>query len=193
MCCSTRAGASASTLARGPCPQPCSMTPRAARWAVIWANCREPAWRAPWKPCTRIPSHDACPAVLPACGGFRPAGLALAGHAEELPAPIKAVEARGAQIVGTFPAPAGLLVGLLRADSAARSAALLREPRPAAALAAHESAGKASTLKPLGEITAPLQRHLDDNLEWMSELDAMAMPAISTAILRGADVAMQIV
>lgn len=55
---------------------------------------------------------------------------------------------------------------------------MLREPRPAAALAAHESAGKASTLKPLGEIPAPLQRHLDDNLEWMSDLDAMAMPAI---------------
>jgi thiol:disulfide interchange protein DsbG len=71
-----------------------------------------------------------------------------------------------------------IMVGMLRADSAGKSAALLAASDPSAALHKHESAGKASTLQPLGEIPATIGQQLDANLALMDELGAAATPAI---------------
>ncbi|MGV8844771.1 MAG: thiol:disulfide interchange protein DsbG [Pseudomonas sp.] len=71
-----------------------------------------------------------------------------------------------------------IMVGMLRADSAAKAAALLTAKQPAAALNEHERAGKASTLKPMKTIAAEVQQQLDDNLALMGELGAAATPAI---------------
>ena len=50
-----------------------------------------------------------------------------------------------------------IMVGMLRADSAGKSAALLNASKPEAALNEHEAAGKASKLKPLEKIPAALE------------------------------------
>jgi len=71
-----------------------------------------------------------------------------------------------------------IMVGMLRADSAGKSAALLSAKDPQAALNEHEAAGKASKLKPLQKIPAALEKQLTDNLMLMSELGAQATPAI---------------
>ncbi len=71
-----------------------------------------------------------------------------------------------------------IMVGMLRADSAGKSAALLSAKDPQAALNAHETAGKASKLKALEQIPAALEKQLTDNLMLMSELGAQATPAI---------------
>ena len=71
-----------------------------------------------------------------------------------------------------------IMVGMLRADSAGKSAALLSAKDPQAALNQHEAAGKASKLKPLEKIPAALEKQLTDNLMLMSELGAQATPAI---------------
>ena len=71
-----------------------------------------------------------------------------------------------------------IMVGIIRADSPAKSAALLASADPQKALQAHESAGKASTLKPLAKIPAQVQAKLDANLALMEELGLSATPAI---------------
>lgn len=71
-----------------------------------------------------------------------------------------------------------IMVGMLRADSAGKSAALLSAQQPEAALNEHEAAGKASQLKALESIPTALQKQLDANLALMSELGGMATPAI---------------
>jgi len=71
-----------------------------------------------------------------------------------------------------------IMVGMLRADSAGKSAALLSAKDPQAALNEHETAGKASKLKALEKIPAALEKQLTDNLMLMSELGAQATPAI---------------
>jgi thiol:disulfide interchange protein DsbG len=71
-----------------------------------------------------------------------------------------------------------IMVGMLRPDSAGKSAALLSAKQPEAALNEHEAAGKASKLKALPSIPAALQKQLDANLALMSELGGMATPAI---------------
>lgn len=71
-----------------------------------------------------------------------------------------------------------IMVGMLRADSAGKSAALLSSKDPQAALNEHEAAGKASKLKALDKIPAELEEQLTNNLMLMSELGAQATPAI---------------
>ena len=71
-----------------------------------------------------------------------------------------------------------IMVGIIRADSPAKSASLLASSEPQKALHAHESAGKASTLKPLEKIPAAVQAKLDTNLALMEELGLSATPAI---------------
>lgn len=71
-----------------------------------------------------------------------------------------------------------IMVGIIRADSPAKSAALLASADPQKALQAHESAGKASTLKPLAKIPAQVQAKLDANLALMEELGLSVTPAI---------------
>ncbi|WKN22597.1 thiol:disulfide interchange protein DsbG [Azotobacter vinelandii] len=71
-----------------------------------------------------------------------------------------------------------IMVGILRADSAGKAAALLAAERPEQALHEHESAGKASTLEALAEIPPRIGERLEDNLELMNALGAMATPAI---------------
>lgn len=71
-----------------------------------------------------------------------------------------------------------IMVGIIRADSPAKSAALLASADPQKALQAHESAGKASTLKPLAKIPTQVQAKLDANLALMEELGLSATPAI---------------
>ena len=71
-----------------------------------------------------------------------------------------------------------IMVGMLRADSAGKSAALLSAKDPQAALNEHEAAGKASKLKALDKIPAELEEQLTNNLMLMSELGAQATPAI---------------
>ena len=71
-----------------------------------------------------------------------------------------------------------IMVGMLRPDSAGKSAALLSADNPEAALNEHEAAGKASTLRALDKIPEKLEKQLTDNLMLMSELGAQATPAI---------------
>lgn len=71
-----------------------------------------------------------------------------------------------------------IMVGMLRPDSAGKSAALLTAKDPSKALDQHEAAGKASPLKPMNDIPAKVQQQLQANLELMGELGAEATPAI---------------
>ena len=71
-----------------------------------------------------------------------------------------------------------IMVGIIREDSPAKSAALLAAKDPQQALHDHEKAGKASTLKALGKIPADVQAKLDANAQLMTELDVAATPAI---------------
>ncbi|WP_191486592.1 thiol:disulfide interchange protein DsbG [Pseudomonas sp. FEN] len=71
-----------------------------------------------------------------------------------------------------------IMVGIIRADSAAKSAALLSAKDPQSALHDHEKAGKGSSLKPLDKIPAPIQAKLDANMKLMEDLELSATPAI---------------
>lgn len=71
-----------------------------------------------------------------------------------------------------------VMVGMLRPDSAGKSAALLAAEDPEAALNEHEAAGKASKLKPMKTIPAELDKQLQANLTLMDEMGASATPAI---------------
>ncbi|ROL62970.1 thiol:disulfide interchange protein DsbG [Pseudomonas vranovensis] len=71
-----------------------------------------------------------------------------------------------------------IMVGIIREDSPGKSAALLASKDPAKALAQHEKAGKASTLKALDKVPQAVQAKLDANLAVMEELGLSATPAI---------------
>lgn len=71
-----------------------------------------------------------------------------------------------------------IMVGIIRADSPGKSAALLAAKDPQKALLEHERAGKASTLKALEQIPAEVQARLDANQALMDELGLSATPAI---------------
>ncbi|WP_295482181.1 thiol:disulfide interchange protein DsbG [uncultured Pseudomonas sp.] len=71
-----------------------------------------------------------------------------------------------------------IMVGIIRPDSPGKSAALLAAKDPAKALQAHESAGKASTLKPLESIPESVQAQLTANQALMEDLGLGATPAI---------------
>ncbi|MNH30258.1 Thiol:disulfide interchange protein DsbG precursor [compost metagenome] len=71
-----------------------------------------------------------------------------------------------------------IMVGIIREDSPGKSATLLASKDPAKALAQHEKAGKASTLKALDKIPEAVQSKLDANLAVMEELGLSATPAI---------------
>jgi len=71
-----------------------------------------------------------------------------------------------------------VMVGMLRPDSAGKSAALLEAKDPAAALNTHETAGKASKLEPLEDVSPKLTERLEANLTLMGEMGASATPAI---------------
>jgi thiol:disulfide interchange protein DsbG len=71
-----------------------------------------------------------------------------------------------------------IMVGIIREDSAAKSATLLADKSPETALNAHESAGKSSPLKPLATIPKEIQTKLDANLKLMTDLGLSATPAI---------------
>lgn len=78
-----------------------------------------------------------------------------------------------------------VVVGMLSPDSLGKAAALLAAGDPQAALGAHESAGRASTLKPLGEIPDEIADKLRANLELMAEMGASATPAIYYMDVKG--------
>lgn len=71
-----------------------------------------------------------------------------------------------------------VMVGMLRPDSAGKAATLLTGKDPGAALDAHEAAGKASKLEPMGTIPAQIQQQLDANFELMGEMGGTATPSI---------------
>lgn len=71
-----------------------------------------------------------------------------------------------------------IMVGIIREDSPAKSAALLASKDPQKALHDHESAGKASKLKALANIPADVQAKLNANQALMDELGLSATPAI---------------
>ncbi len=71
-----------------------------------------------------------------------------------------------------------IMVGIIRADSPGKSAALLAAKDPQQALLDHEKAGKASKLKPLESIPADVQARLTANQALMDELGLSATPAI---------------
>ncbi|MFZ3207163.1 MAG: thiol:disulfide interchange protein DsbG, partial [Pseudomonas sp.] len=71
-----------------------------------------------------------------------------------------------------------VMVGMLRADSAGKAAALLVAKDPQAALNAHEAAGKASKLEPVERISPKVNEQLEANLTLMGEMGASATPAI---------------
>ncbi|MDZ5602340.1 thiol:disulfide interchange protein DsbG [Pseudomonas sp. RP23018S] len=71
-----------------------------------------------------------------------------------------------------------IMVGIIRADSLAKSAALLAAQDPAKALHTHEAAGKGSDLKPLAQIPAAIEQQLAGNMTLLKELGLQATPAI---------------
>ncbi|WP_249679084.1 thiol:disulfide interchange protein DsbG [Pseudomonas abieticivorans] len=71
-----------------------------------------------------------------------------------------------------------IMVGIIRADSAAKAAAMLTSKDPAAALQQHEKAGKQSTLTGLDKIPANVEDQLAANLDLMTDLGTPATPAI---------------
>lgn len=71
-----------------------------------------------------------------------------------------------------------IMVGIIRPDSPGKSAALLAAKDPAAALQAHEKAGKGSTLKALTAVPQAVQEKLERNAALMEELGLAATPAI---------------
>lgn len=71
-----------------------------------------------------------------------------------------------------------VMVGMLREDSAGKSAALLAADDPEQALKEHEAAGKTSKLKAMKTIPTELDAQLQANLTLMGELGASATPAI---------------
>lgn len=71
-----------------------------------------------------------------------------------------------------------VMVGMLRPDSAGKSAALLAAKNPEAALNEHEAAGKASALKPIERISSEVNKKLEANLTLMGDMGASATPAI---------------
>ncbi len=71
-----------------------------------------------------------------------------------------------------------VMVGMLRPDSAGKSAALLAAKNPEAALNEHEAAGKASKLKPAKGISPKVNEQLEANLTLMGDMGASATPAI---------------
>ena len=71
-----------------------------------------------------------------------------------------------------------IMVGIIREDSPAKSAALLSAKNPEQALNNHEKAGKASSLKALDKIPAEIQAKLASNMALMEELGLSATPAI---------------
>lgn len=71
-----------------------------------------------------------------------------------------------------------VMVGMLREDSAGKSAALLAADDPEQALKEHEAAGKTSKLKAMKTIPVELDAQLQANLTLMGELGASATPAI---------------
>ena len=71
-----------------------------------------------------------------------------------------------------------VMVGMLRPDSAGKSAALLAAKDPEAALSEHEAAGKASTLNAIERISPEVNEQLQANLTLMSEMGSTATPAI---------------
>ncbi|MNG81577.1 Thiol:disulfide interchange protein DsbG precursor [compost metagenome] len=71
-----------------------------------------------------------------------------------------------------------IMVGIIREDSPGKSAALLAAKDPAKALAEHEKAGKASTLKALKTVPEAVQKQLQGNMELMEQLGLQATPAI---------------
>lgn len=71
-----------------------------------------------------------------------------------------------------------VMVGIIKADSPGKAAALLTAQNPQAALQQHESAGRASTLQPLKQIPANAEQQLAGNLALMNELGSHATPAV---------------
>lgn len=71
-----------------------------------------------------------------------------------------------------------IMVGIIREDSPAKSAALLAAKDPQSALHDHEKAGKASKLTAMKTIPADVQAKLDANMQLMTDLEVAATPAI---------------
>lgn len=71
-----------------------------------------------------------------------------------------------------------IMVGIIREDSPGKSAALLAAKDPAKALQAHESAGKASSLKALDDIPEKVKQQLAANMALMQDMGLQATPAI---------------
>jgi thiol:disulfide interchange protein DsbG len=71
-----------------------------------------------------------------------------------------------------------IMVGIIREDSPAKSAALLASKDPQKALEDHEKSGQSSALKPLTTIPAEIQAKLAANMQLMEDLELSATPAI---------------
>ncbi|VFT06006.1 disulfide isomerase/thiol-disulfide oxidase [Pseudomonas aeruginosa] len=79
-----------------------------------------------------------------------------------------------------------IMVGIIREDSEAKSAALLASKDPQKALHDHEQAGKASTLKPLAKIPAAVRKQLAGNMELMESMAPRRPRRSSISMPRGA-------
>ncbi|AIR91417.1 thiol:disulfide interchange protein DsbG [Pseudomonas cremoricolorata] len=71
-----------------------------------------------------------------------------------------------------------IMVGIIRADSPGKSAALLAAKDPAKALHQHEAAGKGSALKALEPIPEAVKQQLAGNMALMQGMGLQATPAI---------------
>lgn len=71
-----------------------------------------------------------------------------------------------------------IMVGMIKADSMGKAAALLADTDPAKALHAHELAGKSSPLKPLSRVSEEIQQKLDENMDLAEKMGVNATPSI---------------
>jgi len=71
-----------------------------------------------------------------------------------------------------------VMVGMLRADSPGKAAALLAAQDPRQALGEHEAAGRESKLQAVAKIPGAIAAQLDANLALMGEMGGEATPAI---------------
>lgn len=71
-----------------------------------------------------------------------------------------------------------IMVGMIKADSLGKAAALLADVDPIKALQLHELAGKSSPLKPISRISAEIQHKLDANMELAEQMGVTATPSI---------------
>ncbi len=98
--------------------------------------------------------------------------LPAIAFAEELPAPVKAIEKQGITIIKTFDAPGGMK------GSPATAAAILASKDPAKTWQQYEASGGKLKLNVPANVSTEQMKVLSDNEKLMDDLGANVTPAI---------------